>query len=163
MRSCGQGKHRKTIKPKQRWRVNSVTIMLSGLCVCVRLRNLPDVLAIVIDPRAFELRPGCELRSFDSECWHASHCATEPLPRENFTFLFSLGWLRGARVWPGLWLWVVRKGRATSVFSAFLKGPSRPPPSNLPGMFCNPYEGPSVALYRACSFFFSSTGMGVFI
>lgn len=95
--------------------------------VCVGLRNLPDVLAIVIDPRAFELRPGCELRSFDSECWHASHCATEPLPPENFTFLFSLGWLPGG--WGLAWVVVARKGRATLQPSRHVLQPVRGPMS----------------------------------
>ena len=41
--SCGQGKHRKTIKPKQRWRP-----------VCVCLRNPPGVITSVIGPRGRE-------------------------------------------------------------------------------------------------------------
>ena len=114
-------------------------------CDCERQTKADQEKHILPDPRdrtrqhaILELvsRTGITVESEDA---HANHWATEPLPPENFAFLFSLGWLPGAGVWPGFGLRA--EGARPNVFRALLKGPNGPPPSNLPGMFCNPYEG----------------------
>ena len=132
--SCDQGKHRKTIKPKQRWRP-----------VCVCLRNPPGVITSVIGPRG---REHTGTWAHNLRVWRRTRyiptVLQSPCLRRILPF-YSL-WAGCPGLGFPLGCGCARRRARPNALSALLKGPNRPPPSNLPGMFCNPDEGPSVAL-----------------
>ena len=86
--------------------------------------------------------PGLGLITFESEGRHAIYPLCYRALASGEFCLFILSGL-AARGWGFAWVAVARGGARPN---ALLKGPNRPPPSNLPGMFCNPDESPSVAL-----------------